>query len=112
LARRRATQYDISIARGTSGDHHRDASIFTIGDAVSLKRRNVPQVGVALNASGTDVERRGTWRSVPIAKRPSEADTSAPLADRSVAAQLIAVNFGGLVLGRRLHAVSADNLRR
>jgi len=42
----------------------------------------------------------------------AEAAAKAAVPETSIAAQLMAVSFGGQVLGRRIHAVSTDNWRR
>jgi hypothetical protein len=65
-----------------------------------------------LDASGKDKKRLTGRRTKSSEAGATDQPASSTLIQSSIAAQLIAVSFGGQVLGRRIHGVSSDNWRR
>jgi hypothetical protein len=65
-----------------------------------------------LDASDKDKKRAVARRKRVVQASPAEPSTPTGLTQSSITAQLMAVSFGGQVLGRRIHAVSSDNWRR
>jgi hypothetical protein len=65
-----------------------------------------------LDASGKDKKRAVRRRTRDVPASPAKPSTTKGSTESSITAQLLAVSFGGQVLGRRIHGVSSDNWRR